>query len=134
KIKQMRATEAKISDAIVVGVAQSLALLPGASRSGLTISAGRSCGFTKVFAAKFSFLLSAIAILGGTLVQVPDVMKNGMGGIDIVPIIIGMVTAAVSGMLAIMFLVKLLQKGNLIWFGVYTAVLGILVFWEYIPA
>ncbi|MCL2433801.1 MAG: undecaprenyl-diphosphate phosphatase, partial [Clostridia bacterium] len=134
KVREMRSTEAKASDALMVGVAQALALLPGASRSGLTITAGRASGFTKVYAAKFSFLLSAVAILGGTLVQLPGVLKNGMGGIEMVPIIIGAAAAALSGMLAITFLVKLLKKGNLVWFAFYTAALGLMVFWEIIPA
>ncbi len=128
KVQQRRLTEAAPSDALFVGFAQALALLPGVSRSGMTITAGRAVGFTRMFAVKFSFLMSAVAILGGTLLQLPDAISQGLGGIGVLPVIIGMLTAAISGFLSIVFLIKLLQKRRMVYFAAYTALLGLLIF------
>ena len=128
-VRARRVREPTPLDALFVGCAQALALLPGISRSGMTITAGKTMGFTQSFAAKFSFLLSAIAILGGALVQLPGVAKNGFGGIGWAAALVGMVTAAASGVFAIMVMLKMMQKNKMMFFAAYCAILGVVVFW-----
>lgn len=111
-----------IPDAIVVGVAQAFALIPGISRSGITISAGNGRGFQPVEAARFSFLLGIPAIAGAGATQLPDVIDAGLGA----DLVVGLVVAAVSGYLAIAFLLAALRRTGLIPFAIYCLAVGLL--------
>jgi len=116
---------ATVWDALTVGIVQSVALLPGLSRSGSTITAGRARRFDKNFAIKFSFLMSIPAILGAVLLEGYKTIKDGGLAFDLMPMLIGFVTAAVVGIFAIKFLIKLLNKKKFYLFGIYCAVAGV---------
>ena len=101
---------AAIMDVVLVGCAQAIATVPGLSRSGTTISAGLSRGFSREFAVKFSFLMSIPAILGAFILEVLDLFQN-----EIVfhPVyLVGMLVAAVSGYLSIRLLKFITQRGS----------------------
>lgn len=115
--------DGRVPDAIVVGIAQAFALIPGISRSGITISAGNTRAFEPTQAARFSFLLGIPAIAGAGLLSLPDLLGSGEFGIDLV---VGMVVAAVSGYFAIAFLLAALRRVGLIPFAVYCLIVGTL--------
>ena len=118
--------EIKWYDALIVGFAQSLALIPGSSRSGTTITAGIFLGFKRETAARFSFLLSVPAILGSGLLQ----LYKALAFIDtsgILTLIIATITSAVSGYLTIEFLLKFLRKNSTVVFIVYRIAMGVVI-------
>ena len=108
-------------DAVTVGVAQAGALIPGISRSGITIAAGLGRGFEGIEAARFSFLLSIPAIAGGGLLQAIDLADQG--GLR-AEVFVGAAVAAVSGYLAISVLLRLLARVGLLPFAGYCFVVG----------
>lgn len=108
---------------VVVGLGQAAALFPGVSRSGTTITAGLLAGMTREAAARFSFLLSLPALLGAAIVSVPDLLEPGVYTYP--EIAGGVVAAAISGYLAIRFLVSLVARRGLWVFAVYCAVLSV---------
>lgn len=116
-------------DAFIIGIAQALAVLPGLSRSGSTIATGLILGNKKSQMAQFSFLMVIPPILGEALLDVVKGMKNGMesvmGGIEVLPLLVGFVTAFVSGMIACKWMIGIVRKGKLIYFAYYCAVVGI---------
>lgn len=116
------------TDAIVIGVAQSFALLPGISRSGSTIAAGLGRGIRRDLAARFSFLLGTPAILGAGLLQLASTMGDDSAALagNVAPIVAGFVAAAVVGVLAIRFLLRYLRNRTLYIFSVYCLVVGLL--------
>jgi undecaprenyl-diphosphatase len=119
---------ANVKDALIVGFAQSIALIPGVSRSGITISAAMFDGFKREQAAVFTFLLSApiIAAAGGK--QVFDVARgHAEGGTAAGTIAAGLVTAFVVGYAAIAFLIPYLRHNSLALFVAYRVVLGVVV-------
>ena len=113
-------------NAVTVGVFQGLALLPGISRSGSTIAGGTFCGFDRDTAVEYSFILGIPAILGGCFLEGKKAIETGAAmNTDPICIAVGLVTAAVVGVLAIR-LVRLISKGRKFRiFGVYTLVLGV---------
>lgn len=113
---------------ILTGVLQGIAVLPGVSRSGATISALTLQGIDKQAATTFSFLLSIPIIIGSALYESLDLI-SGKAAISISPwaIIVGMISAFLSGLLAIKFFLKLIQKHSITGFAVYTLLLGIAV-------
>jgi undecaprenyl-diphosphatase len=113
--------EGRVPDAVVVGVAQALALIPGVSRSGMTIAAGNGRGFEPVEAARFSFLLGIPAIAGAGLVSLPEVFAEGEVGLEL---LVGLLVAAVSGYLAIALLLRALRRVGLLPFAVYCFIVG----------
>jgi len=118
----------KWRDAIVIGVVQSFALLPGISRSGSTIAAGLGCGIRRDLAARFSFLLGTPAILGAGLLQL--VKSIGEDAVllssSFVPTVAGFIAAAVVGVLAIRFLLYYLRNRTLYIFSMYCLIVGLL--------
>ena len=118
------ASNSKFRSALFVGVIQMFAVMPGISRSGSTIVAGEVTGFTRKFAAKFSFLMSIIAILGATVVQIPDAMReNALSG-NVGSFLAGMIAAAVSGIFAIKYMLKLINNGKFHYFAYYCWTIG----------
>ncbi len=108
---------------IVIGFAQAVALIPGTSRSGITISAGLFMGIDRRTAAKFSFLLAIPAIAGAGTFAFVDTLNNGL--ITPIPeLLIGSLTAFISGLFAIRFLLKFLEKYSFKWFAIYRIILG----------
>ena len=121
--------DAGVVDAIGVGVAQAVALIPGVSRSGITISAGMFAGFKREEAATFAFLLSApvIAAAGGK--QVFDLLRgeDGSAAASLDVYVVGLVTAGIVGYAAVAFLLRYLRTNTLYPFVVYRVALGLLV-------
>ena len=111
-----------------MGVMQAIALLPGVSRSGSTLTGGVASGLNRRSAAKFAFMMSAPAILGSLLFEGKDAIENGyMSQLALVPTIVGVVVAAISGYLAIRFMLRLINKVSLNWFALYVALLGLVI-------
>ena len=103
---------ATIVDVLLVGCAQAIAVVPGLSRSGSTIAAGLARGFSREFAVKFSFLLSIPAVLGANLLSLIDAAQSGIDWSLMPMYLAGVVTAAVSGYLAIRLLKFITQRGS----------------------
>jgi len=106
-------------DGIFIGLSQALALIPGTSRSGVTITVGIFRGLSKEDAAKFSFLLSTPIIFGAGIYEIYKVFKTGFVGLEVIPLIVGFLTAAITGFLAIKFLMDYLKKQKLTIFIIY---------------
>ncbi len=120
------AKDMKFKDAMVVGLFQGLAILPGVSRSGSTISSGLMLGFSKDFMVRFSFLLSIPAILGASILEIPDAIREGVS-FDMAPLILGMLSALIIGLFAIKLVQYLVVNDKYIYFAYYTFILGIVV-------
>jgi undecaprenyl-diphosphatase len=123
-------------DALVIGIMQAIAIVPGVSRSGATLSGALSRRLNRDFAARFSFLLSIPAILGAAVLQLKDVVKSGetaagdgigMGAISMAAMIAGTVSAAIVGFFAVRLMLKIVRERSLWGFAVYTGILGVLV-------
>ena len=114
-------------DALVIGILQAIAISPGLSRSGATISGALSRKLDRDFAARFSFLLSIPAILGAVVLQVKDLSGAADGGIPAAAVVAGSLSAAVVGFFAVRFMLKIIREKSLFGFAIYTAVLGTLI-------
>ena len=111
--------------AMLIGVAQAIALVPGISRSGSTVVAGLWLGVKPVAAAEFSFLVSVPAILGATLLQLMDT-GEAASALTTAPLVLGAVAAAVTGLLAIRIFLAVLSAGSFHRFALYPWILGLL--------
>lgn len=120
------ASNAKFKSAFYVGIAQACALMPGLSRSGSTITAARALGYKKEFAIKFSFLMSLPAIIGAAVLEGADLIMSGGFSVELMPLVVGFLAAAISGVLAIKFLINLLNKNKFYIFSIYCAIVGII--------
>ena len=114
-------------DALVIGIAQAIAVLPGVSRSGSTIATGLMLGNKKESLAQFSFLMVIPPILGEALLDVLKMLKGEdvMGGIEALPLVIGFLAAFLSGCVACKWMINIVKKGKLIYFGIYCAIVGV---------
>jgi undecaprenyl-diphosphatase len=111
-------------DALLIGLAQVLALVPGVSRSGSTMTAGRLLAFDRTSAARFSFLLSMPVIAAAAAHKVPDaIAEQGFSA----PLLAGTAAAGVTGWFAIGFLLRFLSTHGFGFFALYRIVLGIIV-------
>ncbi|MEL6428699.1 MAG: undecaprenyl-diphosphate phosphatase [Planctomycetota bacterium] len=116
--------EPTIVDAIAMGCAQAVAIWPGVSRSGSTISAGLARGKSAHEAARLSFLMSLPAISGAAVVELPDALEEGFGGIAPGVVLGAAVVAGLVGFAALKTLLIVLRKGSFPWFAAYCAALG----------
>jgi len=117
-----------LRDALWIGAAQAVAVVPGTSRSGITITAGLFCGLDREAAARFSFLLSTPAIAGAALLAAKDLIEAG--GIPAsmrLAFVAGTATSALVGCLAISFLLRYLRRHSLLVFVIYRIIFGIIV-------
>lgn len=114
-----------LGNTLLVGLAQALAMLPGISRSGLTISTAIYAGVDRSRAAEFSFLLSLPAILGASLVELKEVSSYANPGHDLGIYLAGAVTAFAVGYVAIKFLLKVIRKGKFQYFAYYCFAVGL---------
>jgi len=122
-------------DALIIGLMQAIAIPPGISRSGATISGALFRGLDRDFAARFSFLMSIPAILGAVVLQTKDLIKIGAsdpGGFSVnaAAVIAGTITAAIVGFFAVKFMLKIIRERSLFGFAIYTGVLGALVIFD----
>ena len=117
----------KLLDAFLMGLAQALALFPGISRSGVTISVGIICGLKKESAAKFSFLMSIPIILAASFLALKNIFvySNNISHI-ILPIFVGFFSAAISGYFAIKWFLNFIKNQSLLWFASYCLVVGVI--------
>ncbi len=121
--------EVKPKNALVVGLVQVFAVLPGLSRSGSTITAGLSQGFRREYAVKFSFILSIPAILGACVLELPDFISQTLAENDtslLLTYIAGALSAMIVGILAIKLLIMISKKSNFRVFSYYCAAAGAL--------
>jgi len=120
-------TRISFVDALLVGIAQAFALIPGVSRSGSTITAGLFRNMTREAAVRFSFLLSTPIIAGAVLVKAHELHKEGLPAGMSHPFIVGIIVSALVGYLAIAGLIRFLQSNSLKIFILYRIVLGVVV-------
>ena len=117
-------------DALVIGLMQAIAIPPGISRSGATISGALFRRLDRDFAARFSFLMSIPAILGAVVLQTKDLITKSAQTETVISagaVIAGTLAAAVVGFFAVKFMLKIIREKSLFGFAVYTGILGILV-------
>jgi len=111
-------------DSFIIGLAQAFAILPAVSRSGATIATGMMLGNKKSDIAKFSFLMVLVPVIGANLVE----MKSGgfsLEGTSFIIVLIGFITAFISGYFACKWMITLVKKGNLLWFAIYCIAIGL---------
>ena len=118
--------EKKVSflSAFIMGIAQAIAVLPGISRSGATISTGLLMKNKREIVAQFSFLMVLIPIIGENILDFSSGKITSGANIDIVPLIIGFAAAFVSGLIACKWMLRIVKKGNLIYFAIYCVIIG----------
>ena len=116
------------SDTVWIGLAQTLALVPGTSRSGITIAVALLVGLNRVAAARFSFLLAIPTIAGAQLLLTLDLMSEG-NSVDLAPIAVGSLIAFTSAYLSIHFFIRLLDRFGMMPYVIYRLVLGSVLFW-----
>lgn len=112
---------------LTIGIAQAIAILPGISRSGATISAGLLLGLDRQEATRFSFLLSVPAILGALVLNLPDLMTQTAVDMSWISIILGFISAFGVGYLAIRFLLRVVASGRFAYFAPYCLAVGFLI-------
>ena len=108
--------------AILIGIVQGFAITPGVSRSGITISCALMLGLKREFAAKYSFLMSIPAILGAAILELKDITNLEQG--ELLSILAGVIIAAISGFLALKYLINIVNAGKLYLFSFYLLLLG----------
>ena len=125
--RQSRSSEKiSIPQAIIMGLFQGIGLIPGVSRSGSTILGGVSAGLNRTNSARFSFMMSAPAIVGSFLMEGKEAIeKDYISHLDVLPSVAGILVAAVVGYFSITFMLKLITRVPFLWFALYVAVIGL---------
>lgn len=111
-------------NALFIGFVQGIAITPGISRSGSTLFGSLLCNLDRRFAVKFVFLLSIPSILGSAVMEAPEAFASGVDMAQLGPILVGMAVAAVSGLVAIKTMIKIVSNKKLSYFSYYVWVLG----------
>lgn len=125
KKRQDAGHEVGYKDAIIIGIAQACAVLPGLSRSGTTIATGLLCGVKKESVAQFSFLMVLIPILGEAFLDLMKLLQGEIvSDLGLVPAIVGFVAAFATGCFACRFMIEIVRRQRLIWFALYCAIVG----------
>ena len=114
-------------NAIFIGILQGIAICPGISRSGSTLVGGLTTGLKRDFAVRFAFLISIPAIMGSALLEGKDAIEEGIDPSVLGPVLVGMAVAAVSGVIAIKAMIKVVSDRKLKYFSYYVWILGIAV-------
>lgn len=120
-------TNFKWLNAVFVGIAQGIAIIPGISRSGSTITASLVQGLKKEEAARFSFILSVPVIAGAGLLKVGEAFNTGVNNFNTTAIILGVISAIISGYVAIRYFIYILKKQKLIYFSYYCWIIGTII-------
>ena len=124
--------EVTYKDAFIIGIAQAVAVLPGLSRSGSTISTGLLCGVKKSAMAQFSFLMVLIPVLGEALLDTLDLLKGELVvELGWVPMVVGFLAAFVSGAAACKWMIGIVRRQKLTYFAIYCLAAGALaIIWQ----
>ncbi len=120
-------SDMNFTDTQIIGLAQAVALIPGSSRSGVTMTAGLFLGLTREAAARFSFLLSIPAVLASGLFELKDLAETGFGQMSMFNLVLATAAAAVVGYASIAFLLKWLQTRTMWVFIIYRVFAGLLI-------
>ena len=120
-----------VKPALCMGAGQALGVLPGLSRSGTTITFGTIAKTEKSQNANFTFLMSIPIILAAAALEGLSCIKNGAGNISVFPLLLGILTAALCGYIAIKFMLKIIKKANYKWFSLYLVLLSAATFITY---
>mgnify|MGYP006287578175 CR=1 FL=1 len=122
-----RSREKQISlpRALVIGVAQALAVLPGISRSGATISTGLMLGGKREEVTRFSFLMVLLPIIGANAKDMMDHSASAFSGLELLPLLAGAVAAFLSGLFACTWMIRIVNRGRLVYFAFYCIVIGL---------
>ena len=123
--KKTEMTDITFGTSILIGISQALAIIPGVSRSGITMTTGLLAGVTRVGAARFSFLLSTPIIFGAAMVKLPHILSNP--SVITIHFAIGMLISFITGIVSIGFLLRYVQTRDFLPFVIYRFILGILV-------
>ena len=115
----------KFKHALIVGLLQGVAIAPGISRSGSTLVGGLACGLKREWAVRFAFLISIPPILGSAILEAPAAFEAGMDSSLVLPVVVGVIVSAVSGLFAIKGMIKIVSNKKLTYFSFYTWALGI---------
>ncbi|MBP5782225.1 MAG: undecaprenyl-diphosphate phosphatase, partial [Bacteroidales bacterium] len=114
-------------DALIIGVGQAVAVMPGLSRSGTTIATGMIIGNKPSCLAKFSFLLVIIPVLGEMFLDlVGGDIATAAGSVGAIPVLVGFLAAFLSGLFACKWMIRIVSKGKLVWFAVYCVIIGVI--------
>ncbi len=118
--------EVNYFQAFLIGISQAIAVLPGISRSGATISTALILGVGKSQAARFSFLMVLLPIIGATILEMKDYFEVGDAaqGVSVVALVTGFVAAFITGLVACTWMINLVKKGKLAYFALYCFVVG----------
>ena len=114
-------------NAIFIGLVQGVAICPGISRSGSTLFGSLICNLDRKFAVKFVFLISIPSILGSAVLEAPAALEAGVTAAEVGPVLVGMLVAAVSGLVAIKTMIKIVSDKKLSYFSYYVWALGLFV-------
>lgn len=125
KKRQNSGHEVGYKDAIIIGIAQACAVLPGLSRSGTTIATGLLCGVKKESVAQFSFLMVLIPILGEAFLDIMKLLQGeSVSDLGLIPALVGFVAAFATGCFACRFMIEIVRRQRLVWFALYCAIVG----------
>lgn len=125
KRRSMVGHEITYRDAIIIGLAQAIAVLPGLSRSGTTIATGLICGVKKEAVAQFSFLMVLVPILGEAFLDTIDILKGeATMNLELIPMVVGFVAAFATGCFACRFMIDIVRRQRLIYFAIYCLIVG----------
>jgi undecaprenyl-diphosphatase len=130
-IKPANPTDVTFGQAIAIGLAQAVAIVPGISRSGATIATALMVGVDKAKAARFSFLMVLPPILGATLLELKDYLEAPASPGGTTPTVLGagFVAAFLTGLFACRLMIGLVRRGKLVYFAIYCLVAGLLAMW-----
>ncbi|MFC2123969.1 undecaprenyl-diphosphate phosphatase [Bacteroidota bacterium] len=123
-----RAGKISYFKSLLIGISQALAVLPGISRSGATISTALLSGVKREEATRFSFLMVLLPIIGASLLDIMDIIQNPESriGISFITLISGFIAAFVTGIIACRWMIKIVKKGKLIYFSIYCLIIGLI--------
>ncbi len=125
--QEKKGQEVNFWQAFIIGMAQTIAILPGISRSGATIGTALLLGVDKSKATRFSFLMVLLPILGATLIKIKDIGDQGISGnTELFPMVVGFIAAFVSGYAACKWMLSIVRKGKLVYFAFYCMLIGLI--------
>lgn len=127
--KRLQLEEVGLQRSFLIGISQALAIIPGVSRSGITMSTGVLLGLTRESAARFSFLLSTPIIMGAGLLKIKDLLQSS---VDTAPFLIGVLTSAIVGLMSIKFLLEYLKNNGFGIFVIYRLIFGSILIGVYV--